>query len=484
MDLSHLGLDEFYFENKELFNLNHITDNLPTTLTSDYLIEYKTRLDKSLIVVTSKLSELILSRQPTYIDELQRIANLQKSITDSIRVCSQGRECLGYMKEGIAKKGTTIAEHYKKRESLMKLLESLTTISGLKNSVIEIRSLIDTQEDFPKALQMCIDGKALLAQFQHFKCVNGLDFMLDHTIELIGDQVDNALSNICLSYNPDTYQKLQAAYNLLDRNINKRALVFFNGHHKTFLDELKLFLDNETWDMIPINGHFELIQLREYSFLRTNSQGSSEDLDMNKEEFVLQEDDGDTEGFEDLDEEQQYQRYLGIIRNKGPVLTNSSLHVLRLIGKYIQLMTGLQVISYDILMKIYELLDYYIRYVFQKFGPEGDKKSEDKTLRTVIRSIRESLVSSSQFNQHHSVVITSVQGLSPRSDDIVEDKPISVNLQKTIAVESLIFLVNQLWNIQEYLESLIPANLKPQLKEQFSQPNSNIPDFLKARAEL
>lgn len=211
------NLDKLYFEDENSFNLKHLTDKLPTNLTSENLLEYKANLEKVLKVVSRRVSELILSHQPTYVDELQRIANLQKSITDSIRVCTQGRSCLRFIKEGAAKNGSTIVEHYKERQTLARILESLTSINALRKSISEIRSLIDSQEDFPKAIQMCKDGISLLASFKRYQCVNELGHKLNDTIELIGEQVDTVLSSMCLAYNPVTYSKLQEAYRLMDR---------------------------------------------------------------------------------------------------------------------------------------------------------------------------------------------------------------------------------------------------------------------------
>lgn len=808
------SLDKLYFEDENSFNLKHLTDKLPANLTSENLLEYKANLEKVLNVVSRRVSELILSHQPTYVDELQRIANLQKSITDSIRVCTQGRSCLRFIKEGAAKNGSIIVEHHKERETLAKILESLTSINALRKSISEIRSLIDSQEDFPKAIQMCKDGISLLASFRKYKCVNELGSKLNDTIELIGEQVDTVLASMCLAYNPKTYSKLQEAYKLMDRcevavdqmlmhfcsainsqahnivirhisksvNVNNsedkqlspnlkrdfqelckmlpssqyldclldmcttfwfimlnykrilkwhqvpsleymeesendseaeltvqanirgqrnceefkkayveqklmsglsrlwydmkrklsqvllshdfsgyrfdefikflsivelvirignefcgtqssedlcdcvnvQALNFFNAYHKSSMDELKMFLENELWEMVPVKSDFKLVQLREFSFLRssnplqpsikltsyhisrqnftgeetffdnevldydpthvkcsnnnqvlnesgitsrpvmpfekvlfstkdTNEDLFASDLSSSHEEHLEEEEvDDDVEQIildkislstdsddelcselnrdfveedefvssdEDKDRPKQHEpnqldhktdihrqvqsstrstsgteARFSLVRKSGPALTNSSLNVLRLFGRYIQIMTVLEPISYEILMKIYSILDYYIMIVYRKFGPDSDKKPDNKNvspkLKLVIRSIRESLIGSSQIET--STRLEKEPGTPNISNLILSDFSASssklqqepVEPTKAVAVESLIYLVNQLWNLQEYLESLIPADKRPHLREQFSQTNSIVPDFLKARAEL
>lgn len=492
MEFDHFGIEKSYFE--ENFDLNQLIKNLPERLSTEYLTENKDKLEKSLTVVSRKVSELILSHQPTYVEELQRIANLQKSITDSIRVCSQGRSCLRFIKTGTGEIGSTIIEHHKKRESLSKLLVPLTAISELRRTVLTIRSLIE-QENFPEAIRMCKDAEKSLAKIKEFKCVDELGSRINVTLEYIGEKVDIVLSRMCHEFDYNIYSKLQESYILLNRSEIDFKLNFFSAHHRSSISELTTFLENEIWEMVPVKTDFKLVQLKEFAFLREPQQtviklleAKSEDLyscpdyisqlptdrislSSDSENSELNEDFVREEGVEDDDDEsdimnqqqeqverEQRQNPIPNVKSAqpplGPVLTNSSLNVLRLIGKYIQMMIVLEPIAYEILLKIYELLDFYIKFVFKKFGP--DRADRDETLRRLISG-------------------------QASSQDQTSNK---MSPQKSVAIGSLIFLVNQIWNLQEYLESLISAEFRAQLKEQFSKPNSIIPDFLKARAEL
>lgn len=557
-------LDLTYYQDEHVFNLDHITDQLPNPddLTSDYLLDYKSQLERLLTVVTRKVSELILSHQPTYIDELQRIADLQKSITESIRVCTDGRRCLKYIKDGTTN-GFTIIDHYRKRESLAKLLDSLTIISDLRKSVIETRSLIDDQEDFPRAIQMCKDGRALLAPYEKFECVNDLRSKLNDTIELIGERMDTVLSKMFISYDPEIYFKLNTAYAMMDRGeiAVGQLLMHFNAYHNSSVEELKMFLENDLWEMLPVKSDFTLVQLKEFSFLRESAQlnssdskvtraviidagNTSEDLfgdsigtittPYNKVEkqtsyfdkhealpldkiSLSSDSDLDPELEKDFVDEDEPPKIITtpksdlftkhqkssvvcdhrgggdngtgptayrLIKSSGPVLTNSSLNVLRLAGRYIQMMNVLTPITYEILMKVYKLLDVYTIFVFKKFGPSNDKQVGD-----VIASLRESLISPSGV-QTSTIESASVAifGTQPQHSSGQKEESMDAQRElssKAVAIESLIFLVNQFWNLQEYLETLITPDQRIQLREQFSQSShSMIPDFLKARAEL
>ena len=50
-----------------------------------------------------------------------------------------------------------------------------------------------------------------------------------------------------------------------------------------------------------------------------------------------------------------------------PILTNTSLMVLRLLGKYIHLMQMLEPISNDVFISMTQLLDFYVLTVFNHF---------------------------------------------------------------------------------------------------------------------
>lgn len=359
--------------------------------------------------------------------------------------------------------------------------------------------------------------------------------------------------------------------------INTQALNFFNAYHSSSVEELKMFIENEIWEMLPVKSDFKLVQLKEFSFLRnqtsplttnefasTNSDQecekffSQEQLDENKQsttspfdkilqadkdtgedlfgrspesqhqqegssyfdqddalpldrislssdsESELAKDYVDEEGNDDLPEIETSTQtpttttttnHLRLTKHSGPVLTNSSLNVLRLAGRYVQMMNVLSPISFEILMKIYKLLDHYTAFVYKRFAPDNDKN-----LNSVINSLRESLIGNNQTNiedatssllsnnnnrsQQVADTTTTTNSTNQLNHQANKEQSASMNSQKAVAVESLIFLVNQLWNLQEYLESLISAEQRARLREQFSQNCSMIPDFLKARADM
>lgn len=488
--------------NEEQFDLENFIRELPENLQSAYLLDCKNQLQKSLTSVTHEISESILKHQPVYIGELERVTDLNKSIIDCIRICGKGRRSLKFIKNC-----PTLLKHYRERESLKKLLKSLTEINNLRKSIIEIQNLIDCQ-DFSRAIQMCKDSQIQLSSFDKYECVNDIGSKLENTLMLISDSV---ISKLCTAnYEPATYPELRDAYFQLDRCdiAVDRALHFFCSFHSSSVDELKMFLENESWEMLPVKSDFNVMQLKEFSFLRENTNSNStedlfgseyhqqqqhqssyfdqpdalpldrislssgSDLDSDLEKEFINEDEV-TEVVttsETLTNSKPNPNRL--TKTSGPVLTNSSLNVLRLAGRYIQMMNVLSPISFEILMNIYKLLDQYTIFVFKKFGSDNDKKLED-----VIASLRENLIGG-QAN------IESASEMLSRQTRTAKDHEQPIDTKKAVAIESLIFLVNQLWNLHEYLITLISSEQQMKLREQFSQNHSTIPNFLKARAEL
>lgn len=366
---------------------------IPDNLEKADLLDCKNQLDRLLAEVTHDISNLILKHQPSYVSELKRISDLNKSIIDCMKTCSRGRQSLKFMK------------------------------------------------DCPNLLRL-LDRREVLVDM---------------------------------------------------------ASKIFTSFHCSSMEELKMFLANESWEMLPVKSDFNVMQLKEFAFLSEgsdqNNYTSSEDLfeaDDHRQKveqtYALPLDrislSSDSDVGKDYVDEDEVTNDYRLTKSAGPVLTNSSLNVLRLAGRYIRVMKVLNPISFEVLMNIYKLLDQYIIFVFKKFGPDDDKKLED-----VIGSLRESLVSDQSSIDHVSDMLSSQVKASSsepqvQSNTHQEHPPHKIDPKKAIAIESLIFLVNQLWNLHEYLLTLISPEQQAQLREQFSQRNSSIPDFLKARSEL
>lgn len=54
----------------------------------------------------------------------------------------------------------------------------------------------------------------------------------------------------------------------LQESIRKQSANYFNNYHVQRLEELKIFLENESWEICPVKPTFEILQLQEFKGLR------------------------------------------------------------------------------------------------------------------------------------------------------------------------------------------------------------------------
>ena len=81
----------------------------------------------------------------------------------------------------------------------------------------------------------------------------------------IGNMLISVGSQFCLGTNSEG----------LKDGLKKQSANYFKRYHKACLDELRMFLENESWVLLPVKSSFALDQLREFRFLRKIPSSSS-----------------------------------------------------------------------------------------------------------------------------------------------------------------------------------------------------------------
>ncbi|KAH0503626.1 Syndetin [Microtus ochrogaster] len=61
---------------------------------------------------------------------------------------------------------------------------------------------------------------------------------------------------------------------VLQESIRKQSINYFKNHHRIRLDELRMFLENETWELCPVKSNFSILQLHEFKFLEQSRSPS------------------------------------------------------------------------------------------------------------------------------------------------------------------------------------------------------------------
>ncbi|XP_010149137.1 PREDICTED: coiled-coil domain-containing protein 132, partial [Eurypyga helias] len=61
---------------------------------------------------------------------------------------------------------------------------------------------------------------------------------------------------------------------VLQESIRKQSVNYFKTYHRTRLEELRMFLENETWELCPVKSSFSILQLHEFKFMEQSRSPS------------------------------------------------------------------------------------------------------------------------------------------------------------------------------------------------------------------
>uniref|UniRef100_A0A8C6XXV7 VPS50 subunit of EARP/GARPII complex n=1 Tax=Naja naja TaxID=35670 RepID=A0A8C6XXV7_NAJNA len=332
---------------------------------------------------------------------------------------------------------------------------------------------------------------------------------------------------------------------VLQDSIRKQSVNYFKNYHRTRLEELRMFLENETWELCPVKSSFSILQLHEFKFMaqsRSPTVSPSKqpaletegDLTLfeqycnggNPFEIQANNKDDETEdvlasnGYEsDEQEKSAYQEYDSdsdvpeelkrdyvdeqtgdapvksvsretlrsrkrsdyCLKVNAPILTNTTLNVIRLVGKYMQMMNILKPIAFDVIHFMSQLFDYYMYAIYTFFGRNNTFEStglglSSSRLRTTLNRIQESLIDLD--------VSSDVTGTLTAVEERKEKVPMphlshlvvltSSNslyglAERVVATESLVFLAEQFEFLQSHLDTVMPPAKKPFLQQFYSQ---------------
>uniref|UniRef100_A0A665UCB2 VPS50 EARP/GARPII complex subunit n=1 Tax=Echeneis naucrates TaxID=173247 RepID=A0A665UCB2_ECHNA len=345
---------------------------------------------------------------------------------------------------------------------------------------------------------------------------------------------------------------------VLQESIKRQSINYFKNYHRARLEELRMFLENETWELCPVKSNFNIAQLHEFKFMGqcrspsvspsrqavSSSTPAQEELFLfqqylqegNPFEMHIEHKEEETEdvlasnGYEsDELEKSVYQDYdsdsdvpeelkqdyvdeqtgdvplksvsretirskkksdYNLNKTNAPILTNTTLNVIRLVGKYMQMMNILKPIAFDVIHCVSQLFDYYLYAVYTFFGRNDMYESSglgliSSRLRTTLNRIQESLIDMS---------VGEAAGVHGPGEDRKEKVP-SPHLsqmvvltnsgtlyglaQRVVATESLVFLAEQFESLQSHLDTMMPAAKKPFLQQFYSQTVSTASELRK-----
>ncbi|XP_022109307.1 syndetin-like [Acanthaster planci] len=157
------------------------------------------RLRRQRQAVSKKVSDVVLENQSSYSRELQRVT-----------------EQLAMAKQGFTVASLSILANFRRRQQLLSLMKSLHTIKTLQQTDVRLREMLE-EEDYPGAIQLCLECQKAASTFRHYKCISELSSKLQDTLEMIEEQLDQALAKTCMNFDVKHYEKVQTAYTLLGK---------------------------------------------------------------------------------------------------------------------------------------------------------------------------------------------------------------------------------------------------------------------------
>uniref|UniRef100_A0A5F9C6L8 VPS50 subunit of EARP/GARPII complex n=1 Tax=Oryctolagus cuniculus TaxID=9986 RepID=A0A5F9C6L8_RABIT len=343
---------------------------------------------------------------------------------------------------------------------------------------------------------------------------------------------------------------------VLQESIRKQSVNYFKNYHRTRLDELRMFLENETWELCPVKSNFSILQLHEFKFLEQSRSPSvspskqpvstsSKSVTLfeqycsggNPFEIQANHKDEETEdvlasnGYEsDEQEKSAYQEYdsdsdvpeelkrdyvdeqtgdapvksvsretlksrkksdYSLNKVNAPILTNTTLNVIRLVGKYMQMMNILKPIAFDVIHFMSQLFDYYLYAIYTFFGRNDSLEStglglSSSRLRTTLNRIQESLIDL-EVSADPAATLTAAEERrekvpSPHLSHLVvltAGDTLYGLAERVVATESLVFLAEQFEFLQPHLDAVMPAVKKPFLQQFYSQTVSTASELRK-----
>ncbi|KAM6959485.1 syndetin isoform 1-T1 [Aplochiton taeniatus] len=210
------SIEEVYYSSDSFDMVQYELEKLPPELKLQELEEYRDKLKRQQAAVSKKVADLILEKQPAYVKELERVTSLQTNLQLAAVICTNARRQLSVAKEGFTEASLGLLANQRRRQLLTGLLKSLRTIKTLQRTDVRLSEMLE-EEDYPGAIQLCLECQKAASTFKHYSCISELNSKLQDTLEQIEEQLDVALSRTCKHFDVAHYTKVQLAYKLLGK---------------------------------------------------------------------------------------------------------------------------------------------------------------------------------------------------------------------------------------------------------------------------
>nr|XP_020016751.1 syndetin-like [Castor canadensis] len=169
------SIEQVYFSADSFDIVKYELEKLPPILNLQEIEEYRDKLKQQQAAVSKKVADLILEKQPAYVKELERVTSLQTGLQLAAVICTNGRRHLNIAKEGFTQASLGLLANQRKRQLLIGLLKSLRTIKTLQRTDVRLSEMLE-EEDYPGAIQLCLECQNAASTFKHYSCISELNF--------------------------------------------------------------------------------------------------------------------------------------------------------------------------------------------------------------------------------------------------------------------------------------------------------------------
>uniref|UniRef100_A0A7N6C0G4 VPS50 EARP/GARPII complex subunit n=1 Tax=Anabas testudineus TaxID=64144 RepID=A0A7N6C0G4_ANATE len=496
------SIEEVYFSNDSFDMVQHELEKLPPELNLQELEEYRDKLKRQQAAVSKKVADLILEKQPAYVKELERVTALQTNLQLAAVICTNARRQLSVAKEGFTEASLGLLANQRRRQLLTGLLKSLRTIKTLQRTDVRLSEMLE-EEDYPGAIQLCLECQKAASTFKHYSCISELNSKLQDTLEQIEEQLDVALSKTCKHFDVSHYTKVQLAYTLLGKTqtaMDQLHMHFTQAIHNTVFQVVLGYVElcagnadtkfqkmqyKDLCTHITLDSYIPCltdlckalweVMLSYYRTMQWHEEHGKQENTPTPGNFVSRE----------TIRSKKKSDY-NLSKTNAPILTNTTLNVIRLVGKYMQMMNILKPIAFDVIHCVSQLFDYYLYAVYTFFGRNDMYESSglgliSSRLRTTLNRIQESLIDMNA-GIHGPAEDRKEKVPSPHLSQMVvltNSGTLYGLAQRVVATESLVFLAEQFESLQSHLDTMMPAAKKPFLQQFYSQTVSTASELRK-----
>lgn len=211
-----LSVDNVYYRDETFDPTDYILQTLPEVLDRHEISKDCKKLQCQLYVVSERVSRFIQEKQAACMKELQMVHELQNNLEEALTTCRHSRRSLADAMQQFTVASLGILSNYQKRQQLLEILQSLMKIKTLQQTDVRLRELLE-EENYPGAIDLCLECQKAVLTFRYYTCISELSSKLQDTIEMIEEQLDEALAKACSKFDAIYYEKLQMAYRRLGK---------------------------------------------------------------------------------------------------------------------------------------------------------------------------------------------------------------------------------------------------------------------------